>query len=301
MDKLTEAHFRQRARSTVLSQPLDAFQQLFETVMTARHGSDFVPVKPSGTHGDKKNDGYLLSERCVYAVYAPHYEGSAKTVAKLRSDFEGARKNWPKMRAWSFVHNDRGFPPAALEAFEQLVDENPEISFSHHGPEWLLDSLIELPRQKLEELLGPAPSMEDLLDLGIDDLAAILDHLEAIGDYDPSLVEPVNSGKIEHNGLSPDARSLLAAGMGKRPLVSKYYAQSSDPTLHDRHAAAFRSQYQMLRSQNLSSDQIFGELFVAVGAQLSGSHRSVVGKYAVLAHFFEECEIFENPPAVVGK
>ncbi|HXI12053.1 MAG TPA: hypothetical protein VNM92_05340 [Thermoanaerobaculia bacterium] len=62
------------------------FQSFFERVMSLRYASDFVPVAPWGAKGDMKNDGYLKTERKLFAVYAPRELKLSPTKAKVTKD-----------------------------------------------------------------------------------------------------------------------------------------------------------------------------------------------------------------------
>lgn len=71
-----------------------AFQDLFTRLMGLRH-SDFRPVKPQGSIGDRKNDGFHASAGRYYQVYAPEKHDPkdvAKTVGKISRDFAGLKK-----------------------------------------------------------------------------------------------------------------------------------------------------------------------------------------------------------------
>src|SRR4051812_12935003 len=47
------------------------FRQLFEKVMSYRYPNDFLPIKPYGITGDRKNAGYRKQAGVFYQVYAP--------------------------------------------------------------------------------------------------------------------------------------------------------------------------------------------------------------------------------------
>ena len=50
----------------------DVFQTLFERLMNLAYKADFMACRPWGNVGDKKNDGFLKSERRLFQVYAPN-------------------------------------------------------------------------------------------------------------------------------------------------------------------------------------------------------------------------------------
>src|SRR5271156_3689532 len=74
------------------------FQRLFEKVMQYRYPNDFVPIKPYGNVGDRKNDGYSPSTGTYFQVFAPEDATSARSITtaadKLNEDFEGLVGYW---------------------------------------------------------------------------------------------------------------------------------------------------------------------------------------------------------------
>jgi hypothetical protein len=55
------------------------------------------------------------------------------------------------------------------------------------------------------------------------------------------------------------------------------------------------SEYTELRHSGLDPDSIFWELRGYAGANDATSDREQAAALAILAHFFEECDIFERP------
>jgi hypothetical protein len=92
--------------------------------------------------------------------------------------------------------------------------------------------------------------------------------------------------------LSPAVEGLLKAGMSRADLVRKYFKLK--PTLQDQIAESFRTRYAELR-ESLSPDHIFAELQRFAGGALVPEPGTQSAVLAVLAFFFEECDIFERP------
>jgi hypothetical protein len=93
--------------------------------MKAVDGDDFVDVRPAGSVGDLKCDGWSTSTRTCYAVYAPFTRKAPTTVRrKLEDDFRGALAAWPEMQAWRLVHNGLyGLAAPVAAALEHLRAE----------------------------------------------------------------------------------------------------------------------------------------------------------------------------------
>jgi hypothetical protein len=64
--------------------------------MSKAYPGDFIPCRPWGNVGDRKNDGYLKSERILFQVYAPNEMKMAETVKKIEEDFTEALPYWQK-------------------------------------------------------------------------------------------------------------------------------------------------------------------------------------------------------------
>jgi hypothetical protein len=113
-------------------------------------------------------------------------------------------------------------------------------------------------------------------------------------------VRLVPADKLEYNQLSQAAGTLLKAGMTRAEVVKRYLRGIADQTRYDCIAAAFRLRYQELKAEGRAPDDIFIGLqkFVAGDAVSSPSHQAAT--LAILAFFFEACEIFERPPDAPG-
>ena len=82
--------------------------------MGLAYKADFMACRPWGNRGDRKNDGFLKSERRLFQVYAPNEMTEAKAIAKIQEDFEGAKAYWGKhFDKWVFAHN-------AVKAFRPM-------------------------------------------------------------------------------------------------------------------------------------------------------------------------------------
>ena len=111
-----------------------AFQQLFWAVLRAKHGQDFVEVRPQGAIGDGGNDGYLPGDGHYFQVYGP-IDPSAKVeyaAGKLSDDFQKVLSSWNQitaMKTYSFVFNDKyeGTYTRIAQALGKIELANPLI------------------------------------------------------------------------------------------------------------------------------------------------------------------------------
>ncbi len=87
----------------------DAFQDFLGRIMQARHGDDYVRVRPYGQRGDKGCDGYLVSSGQVFQCYgAVNGDGSKVDylIDKMETDFAKAKAHLADiMKEWHMAHN----------------------------------------------------------------------------------------------------------------------------------------------------------------------------------------------------
>ena len=82
--------------------------------------------------------------------------------------------------------------------------------------------------------------------------------------------------------------------MAKAQLVSDFFNTWYDETLGERLAVAFRKEYNRLHGE-LPPNLIFSELQAWVGGSQRGTAEHEMAVLAVLAYYFECCDIFEEP------
>ena len=296
LDEIQRHFYRLKCHVAFLSKKGTEFQDWF--VRLAGYGLEgFEAVRPYGSMGDHKCDGWQPSTRTVFQCYAPYEVKEAKLNEKIGDDFMGACENW-NLRKWVLVHNDtRGLPPTTPKLLEQLRSDQVAIDV------WAEPEIQELagalPLGKQEILFGFAPSMAAIRDLSLGELKEVLDDLSQAKPRpgEESLVPP-SAEKIARNSLSIDVETLLIAGRRKEPLVEKYLRRSVDVALGERVAEAFRRRYAELKEEAPSSDDIFYGLQLYAGGIATSPGRQAAA-LAVLAYFFERCDIFEDD-GVIG-
>ncbi|GAB4355668.1 MAG: hypothetical protein Kow0060_07790 [Methylohalobius crimeensis] len=196
------------------------------------------------------------------------------------------------------MHNSKlGLAPDITAKLVELDGAGPPTVVSW-GFEELRQVVFELAPAELASLFGPAPGRRDMVNLGLDSLLPVLDHIAAMEpNPDPDL-RPPPADKIDRNMLSEHVAILLRAGMSRVDLVRRYFRLQ--PGRKDEIAESFRHRYDEVRSDGLTPDEIFADLqrHAAGDGVPSPSRQSAA--LAVLAFFFEECDIFEREVADGG-
>jgi len=293
---LQDAFYEQKFEVGFLRAKGDAFQTFFERLMGLAYKADFMACRPWGNQGDLKNDGFLKSERRLFQVYAPNEMDAAKAKAKITEDFKGAREHWGHhFDKWVFVHNATdGLPPHVQQLLLGFETANPGVQLQP----WCLEELRRIFRKLSVEdkatWFGLAPTDATKAKLGFADVKVVLEQIAALPAPPMTEVKDVPTGKIEANALSEAVARLLKEGMIKSPLVTEFLTQWHDETLGERLAEAFKAEYRRLRA-DCGPNRIFAEMQTWAGGDHRGTPEHELAVLAVIAYYFERCDIFEEP------
>ena len=291
-----------------------AYQRLFERVMQLSEPR-FVPIKPYGNVGDRRNDGYVRSTGTYYQVYAPERPDSKATESakKAEDDFEGLLKAWPDIREYRFAYNDeyQGSPPP-LEATLESIRTKRKIEAGVFLAKDLENVALDLDTEKIYSILGTIiPDGGLMADVEFDVIGDIVRHVLKFQSPAPTtglLNAPVFDDKIEFNGLSRSIASLLTVGSYQSDVVTDYFSKNSRHTKQDlrNHLAKMYTESRERHSSSVSSelhgDLVFVDLLTKAtpdGQSRPNYERKQVqdAVIVVLAYYFEACDIFEDPVA----
>lgn len=299
MDELEKAWFENRFEILFLRKKGNEFQDFFCDLMEARYPlGDFIRTRPWGQQGDRKNDGYLKSTRTLFQVYAPDELTETAAKAKIIEDFEGALPYWSAhFDRWVFVHNaDKGFGPGVTKLLLEISERDEKKMAAHWSFNELRAEFLSLDREKKIRLVGHPPSQRSLTNLALPHLQSLLEQIARVDPPKSPDLRPVSPTKIQYNALGDSSRILIEAGSQKSPLVDKYFEGQLDPQVRDQVAEALKSEYQKIRESEPDPNRVLGLLLEAIsGARGFDSPDVTVAALAIVAHFFESCDIFERP------
>tara|TARA_R110002095_G_C4196994_1_gene234548 strand:- start:200 stop:910 length:711 start_codon:yes stop_codon:yes gene_type:complete len=231
-------------------------------------------------------------------VYGPSSVTASRVVSKIQADFNGALPYWEKyFDEWIFVHNDReGLSPIVAEALLRLGSDHEQIRVNHWGFVELRNQLFELEEVDIRKILGEAPTMVSTLDIGFPELARVLDEIAVQPALPADVIRPVSPNKLSENQLSDNVRILLRSGMEKADRVASYLNEAGDLALGDDLASSFNSRYKALVEEEKTPDDIFNGLWELTKSSATNHDAAYESaRLAVLAYFFERCDIFEDP------
>jgi hypothetical protein len=285
----------------------DAFQDFFSTVMAARHGSDFVRVRPFGKLGDKGCDGYLMSSGQLFQCYGALNGDGGKVdylIGKMEKDFSKANANFSKiMKEWHMVHNlVDGLPAEAILKLTELKETAPTLTLGFVSMEGFEERIFALDDNVIENLLGMAATSKDMQNIQAAELRDVVAAVAAEADnatFDTAAIKPVPPDKLEFNKLPGHWRSLIASGWQSSAIVDRYLSRHPDPLIGERIAQVLRDHYKYLKAQNLTPGDIMSSLYEMVAGTGTVSAARQVAALALLAYLFEKCEIFEDDPSKV--
>ena len=212
---LQQAYYEQKFENAFLRAKGDEFQTFFERLMSLAYNGDFMACRPWGNQGDRKNDGFLKSERRLFQVYAPNEMEAAKAIAKITEDFEGANVHWGEhFDQWVFAHNATdGLPPHVQKVLLDFEKANRGLKLEPWGLEEFRLIFRKLSGDDLQSWFGAVPTEETKVKLGFKDLPLVLETLAGRAVPTSQEVKDVPMGKIEANALSESVATLLKAGM----------------------------------------------------------------------------------------
>lgn len=278
------------------------FENLFHRLMDLRH-ADYIPIRTHGTAGDLGGDGLCITCRRLYACYAPETFDIREVRRKFHGDVSSAIIQRPEQfDTFVFVHNDRrgGVHPVVSGLLVNAPTDFPNIAFQQMGPNKLWAEAAYLDRIQMEELIGETiPINPVVFTVGMPDIEPLLQHLAEHRRREVAVESiPIPTvHKVDFNELSEDARETLQSGRRYAYLVRDYYRGLLDPRERDEVAAGFRTHYEAMRIEHADdADEILWEMEgYVVGQERPRLSRGGAVK-AVLAYFFDECDIFEVPP-----
>jgi hypothetical protein len=246
-----------------------AFQDFFADVMAAKHGSDYVRVRPYGPIGDKGCDGYLQPTGDVFACYGALNGDGGKVgylIGKMGEDYGKAVTSLSGIMAgWYMVHNlVDGLPTEAILKLNELkAAEKDKIQFGFKGLEAFEEIVFSLPKPKIEALLGMAAKAHDSQNLQTAELRDLVAAIMAAADampIDVTQIRPVSPDKLSFNKLPSHWQSLIANGWQNAHFVEEYLERHPDPMTGETMARAFRARYEYLKAQGLEPGAIMIEV-----------------------------------------
>lgn len=289
-------------QNKVLKSSGNSYEELFTCVMQ-QSNPNFTPVKPQGSWGDKKNDGFDPTTGTYYQVYAPENLAATekKAIDKLYEDFNGLKAFWPsvgyEIKHFFYVLNDRfnGIGPAILKNVKALDIDNADISVEVFTAANLQNVFQQLDDEKMMNVVGFVPSA-DSSQLTLDVLHAVIQHIMNSSPAPLAAVIPQRPNmmrKIEFNGLSEAISSNMLVAFMNVNAIDEYFDNNNN-FLKDELRDRFNTFYVEASKEFENPDNIFMAIHnKALPKSATKAHSDAV--MTLMAYYFECCDIFESP------
>ncbi|WP_156934774.1 ABC-three component system protein [Pseudonocardia spinosispora] len=276
-----------------------SFEEFFQDLMCLRY-KDFADVRTAGSLGDLSSDGLSLVNRKLYACYGPEVFSAYKVIKKLKDDLAGAlSKRAKEFDVFVFVHSElRGMHPIVTSELSAARSRHPHLAFENFGMRRFRDEACQLRRDQVEDLLGHEIPVNMVFSVSLDEVIPLLEHLSRERPHSPqqSIVQP-SADKLDFNEFCADTKDELRKAMVQTREIDQYYQLRDDITERDEVALAFHAEYMSIREKTADPEQILHNLEQYILGNASASYPKRRAASAILAYFFESCDIFENPPA----
>ncbi len=293
-------------KNRILQSDAQAYEDLFIKVMQNKN-PNFQPIKPQGSYGDRKNDGFDKTTGTYYQVYAPenikHKEKD--TIDKLVTDFEGLYNYWNKqvtpIKQFVYVVNDKykGTYPSLHPELAKIENTyegvKTEVFLSKH----LEDTCLELSDDKIIDIIGILPTPFLINDVEPSILNEVINFiLQYESPYTEEAIppDPNFDEKIQFNDLNVYIGGLLDMGRLQSHIVIKYFELNSNFTkdeLRTKFNYFYEQSQKEITEEENNSDIIFFSILEKASPNKTKAVQDAV--LVLMAHYFEYCDIFETP------
>lgn len=283
------------------------YEELFTDVMTRRYPR-FEPVRPYGTAGDRKNDGFIKPLGRYFQVYAPH-EPSFKaneSASKAQRDFAGLLAFWDEIapvREYFFVFNDKfeGSNPPLEMTLAQIQRDHALDDCGAFLSKDLVNEFDALEDHLMGVVIGSLiPNAAEISGIDYGAITNVIEHVmnsQQPVNQDVVLVAPDFDAKLQMNQLPDPVAALLRVGNYQAGAVERYFdthGEFSRGVVRDYFAQA----YEEAKAVTTTPEQAFFYLLEAttpVSPSTATEKQLQDATLVLIAYFFETCDVFEEP------
>lgn len=272
--------------------------------------SDFVPIKPQGKVGDRKNDGYLKSVGRYFQVYAPEepQHSIKKAIQKAEGDFNGLKSFWQNIHPineYHFVFNDKyhGSTAELEKALKNIMNvhklKDADVFLAKH----LENVLFGLTDDVILSIVGyiPDPSTIEMIDYqSLREVISYMLQSHKPLSPQPALVVPGFDEKIEFNGLSKQVKNLLDTASYQMGSLDEYFykngaviKQELRDILSEKYKEAQAKNFGDISDGITKGDLVFFDILRSLAPNSSPSIENAA--IILMTKYFESCDIFEDP------
>ena len=129
------------------------FQDFCDRLGLTLYEGDYTPVRPGGSKGDMKNDGYCPTARLFFAAHATRGEQASATKLKIQGDLEGCLEKHTDVRTWVYLTNDTLTGEIEHYIDEDLRPAHTSVAIETWDHKKIANKIYELPIEKIEYIL----------------------------------------------------------------------------------------------------------------------------------------------------
>ncbi len=274
-----------------------AFEDIFTRTMEYAN-EEFRSIKPWGSIGDRKNDGYIKSEGTYFQVYAPEdiTKSYVDLVRKMEKDFLGLIGQWKPVNNFYFVVNDkyRGVNADCEQILQGLKDKYKLKDSKILTAKDIENTLFSLDDDQIYTIVGFLPDPSCLKNMDFSILNEVVSHIMELPidvSKETNLVVPDFYEKIKFNGLSETTADYLNSGFLKVVYLNDYLSNNSDfvaDSLRDK-----LNEVYLQEKEKYSGDELFWNIVNILSPKAQQIYQTTV--IILMAKYFETCDIFEEP------
>lgn len=282
-----------------------SFEDFFVHIMQNKE-AEFKAVKPQGSYGDRKNDGFNDKTGEYYQVYGPEDIKLKEDEAndKLEEDFKGLVKYWKQksfvIKKYYFVVNDKykGVYPT-LHVKAKKLSKKYKIDCTIYTAKNLEDNFLLLNESQITDIIGFLPNALEIESPNYDVMHEVIKHLLKI--EVPSILEQIPDDinfdkKIVFNSLSRAVSEYLNAGRRQNFAIKEYFELNSQFTkdeLRNIFTGIYKKAVIEIPNSPTKNDEVFQYILeIASPNKTKVIYDSV---YVLMSYYFEYCDIFETP------
>ena len=282
-----------------------AYEDLLVRVMQ-NVDENFEPVKPQGSYGDRKNDGFIRDKGIFFQVYAPENLRfkESEAIDKLNEDFSGIIKHWKdqgyEINEFNYAVNDKykGSYPTLIKAINE-IQKTHGIKTRLYRNKHLEEAFLSLQEDKILDIIGFLPDPDRIENLDFNIMNQVVNFLlssEATFKQEAIPDNPDFDEKIEFNSLSKQVKSYLDYARFQRYQIDEYFEFNSNferEELRLRFNELYREALIKIPEGETQSDEIF--FHIAEKAAPKNTQAILNAVFILMAYYFEYCDIFEAP------
>lgn len=278
------------------------YENLFVKVM-GLNSSTFKAVKPQGSIGDRKNDGFDSKSGTYYQVYAPEdLQGNEeRTIKKLKEDFEGLYNHWndplSPIKFFKYVIKDnyKGAYPTVFSTLKSIQQQF-KIETDAFLAKDLEQVVMNLSDDDLVAVVGIIPDPNLILSVEYNIVHEVIDYLMKFeAPYQPDTLpeNPDFLNKISFNNLSKTVSIFLQNGRQQGYVIDDYFQYNSSYSKDEiklRFIKLYEDGMNIMTDSETKTDEVFFYIAKEASPNKTSGVRSAV--YVLMAYYFEYCDIF---------